>query len=323
MKILSFLLIINIALSSSNNKKLQNAEKLIKNLLKPRKLLEGEETQTIATTSINQNPLSAYTLSFSSNNPPPPPTYAKGRMIVHNTQQTINYPSFHSPAWQMNNYPQIYNPYYGHLWAHHPLHQTAYEYMPFGLHPFMFPSMGSYGMNPLGAMNPMFGSINPFMNSHSAAMGLANQSMPNMNMKNDQGPVEGEAENSEVKDDRRKLIKDQNGMMNMQQMSNMQNMQQMPNMQQMQPNFMNRNMPNMQQMPNMGNPMMNMQQMPNMQQMQPNFMNRNMQNMPNMGNPMAGMNLQNDVSFKNNKNGPTPPKDMNMESLANLSKKVL
>ena len=341
MKILSFFLIIHISISS-NHKNLKNSKPL-KTLPNPRSL-EGETTQTIAETSINQSPLSGYQLTFSSNMPPPPPTYAQGTMAVHKSNQTINYPAHHSQAWQMNNYPQIYNPYYGHLWAQHPLHQSAYGYMPFGLHPFMFPSMGAYGLNPLGAMNPMFGSINPFMNSHSAAMGLAQQGgqammgaggqggqvMDNRKLKKDFGQNMQSMPNMQLQNMQMQNMQNMPNMQNLPNIPNMQNMQNMPNMQNMQ------NMPNMQNMQNMPN-MQNMQlqnmQMQNMQNMQymqiQNMQNRQgLQNSENMQGGNIGMDLRNDVQKQNggnsqNSGGPNLPPGMNMQSISDLSKKII
>ena len=85
-------------------------------------------------------------------------------MPVQASYHIIKYPHQKATPWNLYNYPQINNPYYGHLWPHHPLHISAYGYMPFGLHPFMYPSMGAYGMNPLSAINPMMSMMNPFMN---------------------------------------------------------------------------------------------------------------------------------------------------------------
>lgn len=55
--------------------------------------------------------------------------------------------------YNLDNYPQINNPYYGHLWPFHPLNHAAYGYVPFGIHPFMYPSMGAYGINPMVPLN--------------------------------------------------------------------------------------------------------------------------------------------------------------------------
>jgi hypothetical protein len=178
---------INVIFSKLEKKNIEKAESLIKDLLKDRKL---DKTEIVETHTISQNPLSAYTLQFNSNLPPPPPIYAQGKMELTPLTQEIKYPSTDHPAMNMmNNYPQVYNPYYGNLWQYHPLHRSAYEYMPFGLHPFMFPSMGSYGLNPLGAMNPMFGSLNPFMNVQSAMMALTQQ-----NGHNPQNPSQNDNE---------------------------------------------------------------------------------------------------------------------------------
>ena len=85
-------------------------------------------------------------------------------MPVQSTYHIIQYPHHVTTPWNLYNYPVVHNPYYGHLWPHHPLHGSAYGYMPFGLHPFMFPGMGAYGLNPLTSMNPTFAGMNPFMN---------------------------------------------------------------------------------------------------------------------------------------------------------------
>ena len=104
----------------------------------------------------NKSSAKDYNVGFEPIVPPPPPIFALGKMPVQTSYHIIQYPYHHSTPWNLFNYPQINNPYYGHLWPHHPLHGSAYGYMPYGTHPFMFPSMGAFGMNPLSASNPMF-----------------------------------------------------------------------------------------------------------------------------------------------------------------------
>ena len=111
-----------------------------------------------------------FKLHFYPDLPPRPPQFDIGTRNYSQKSLQIEYdPNEGSTPFNQDNYPQINNPYYGNISAIHPLNNQAYGYVPFGLHPFMYPNMGAYGINPLLPLNYKTQMTNPFMNTMNFA----------------------------------------------------------------------------------------------------------------------------------------------------------